>query len=155
MFGQCDTTYGSQHAVGDSSSQLIVCGSSSPVRHFSLDDMETMYSSQFSESYREEESSVEEEEIQVSAPKKNTNRIRQPALDQAKRKGKAGKSSTSSVTGFDVNTFKKLIVNEYAMVNDPHNVQKGHLMIELLHIKNMELELKAKELKIQQIDQRQ
>ncbi|GKE23348.1 hypothetical protein Tco_1434860 [Tanacetum coccineum] len=77
MYGQYE--YGSQHTVGGSSSQPIhnVGGSSSqpnvgafssPVRHFSLDDDDftQMYSPQFSESFREEQSPVEEmEEIQI------------------------------------------------------------------------------------------
>ncbi|GKB74217.1 hypothetical protein Tco_0935629 [Tanacetum coccineum] len=73
MFDHNDTTYGSQYNVGGSSSQFNVGGSSSPVRHFSLDDMETMYSCQLSESFRED-SLVEEQEIQVMAPKKKTSR---------------------------------------------------------------------------------
>ncbi|GJY51069.1 hypothetical protein Tco_0441916 [Tanacetum coccineum] len=80
MFGLYDVAYGSQHTVDGSSSQPIVGGSSSLVRHFSLKDMKQMYSPQFSESYLEEESLVKEvEEIQVQTPNKNTNRRRQPA----------------------------------------------------------------------------
>ncbi|GKD80352.1 hypothetical protein Tco_1342973, partial [Tanacetum coccineum] len=85
MYGHYD--YGSQHTVGGSlsqpnpfgsssqpnvggsSSQPNVGGSSSPVRHFSLDDDDDftqMYSPQFSESFPEKQSPVEEmEEIQV------------------------------------------------------------------------------------------
>ncbi|GKD37397.1 hypothetical protein Tco_1257604, partial [Tanacetum coccineum] len=66
--------------------------------------------------------------------------------DQAKRKGEAPMSPPSSADGVDV-------VNEYAMVNDPCNVQRGQNMIELLQIKKLELELKAKELEIRQMDQ--
>ncbi|GKD66908.1 hypothetical protein Tco_1309016, partial [Tanacetum coccineum] len=63
MFGQYETAYGSQHNVGGSSSQHNVGGSSSQhnvggssslVRHFSVDDIGTMYSPQFLESFREE-----------------------------------------------------------------------------------------------------
>nr|GEV83029.1 hypothetical protein [Tanacetum cinerariifolium] len=78
MFGQYE--YGSQHTVGGSSSQPNVGGSSSLIRHFILDDIEQMYSSQFLKSYLEEESLVEKvKEIQVPAPKKKKNRRRQPA----------------------------------------------------------------------------
>ncbi|GKE82028.1 hypothetical protein Tco_1552028, partial [Tanacetum coccineum] len=65
MFGQYDTTYGSQHNVGGSSSESNVGGSSSqptiscsssPVRNFSLDDMEIMYSPLFSKFYHKKES---------------------------------------------------------------------------------------------------
>ncbi|GJZ54203.1 hypothetical protein Tco_0609088 [Tanacetum coccineum] len=80
MFGLYDVAYGSQHTVDGYSSQPIVGGSSSLVRHFSLKDMKQMYSPQFSESCLEEESLVKEvEEIQVQTPNKNTNRRRQPA----------------------------------------------------------------------------
>ncbi|GKD46520.1 hypothetical protein Tco_1271165, partial [Tanacetum coccineum] len=48
--------------------------------------------------------------------------------DQAKRKWKAGTSSASSTTGFNVKSLAKLMVNEYAIVNDPYNVQKGQDM---------------------------
>ncbi|GKB66935.1 RNA-directed DNA polymerase, eukaryota [Tanacetum coccineum] len=67
MYGHYN--YGSHHNVGGSSSQPNVGGSSSAVRHFSLDnddDFTQMYSPQFLESFREEQSPVEEiEEIQV------------------------------------------------------------------------------------------
>ncbi|GJY51070.1 hypothetical protein Tco_0441917 [Tanacetum coccineum] len=45
------------------------------------------------------------------------------------------------------------MVNEYAMVNDPYNVQKGLNMIQLFEKKKMKLELKAKGLDIRQMDQ--
>ncbi|GKD85609.1 hypothetical protein Tco_1356763, partial [Tanacetum coccineum] len=48
--------------------------------------------------------------------------------DQAKRKWKAGTLSASSTTGFNVKSLAKLMVNEYAIVNDPYNVQKGQDM---------------------------
>ncbi|GKF65517.1 hypothetical protein Tco_0192034, partial [Tanacetum coccineum] len=75
MYGHYD--YGAHHNfggsssqpnVGGSSSQPNVRGSSSPVRQFSLDDEDftNVYSPKFSESFREEQSPVEEvEEIQV------------------------------------------------------------------------------------------
>ncbi|GJR48009.1 hypothetical protein Tco_1316112, partial [Tanacetum coccineum] len=66
--------------------------------------------------------------------------------DQAKRKGKAGTSLASSTTGFDVESLAKL------MVNDQYNVKKGQEMTELLHMKKMELELKAAELGIRRMD---
>ncbi|GJS31868.1 hypothetical protein Tco_0492488 [Tanacetum coccineum] len=62
--------------------------------------------------------------------------------DQAKRKGKAGTSSASLAIGFDVESLAKL------MVNDPYNVPKGKNMTQLLEMKKMELEVKAKELEI-------
>ncbi|GKA74342.1 RNA-directed DNA polymerase, eukaryota [Tanacetum coccineum] len=55
----------SQPNIGGSSSQPNIGGSSSPVRHFNLDDDDDytqMYSSQFSESFREEQSPTPEEE---------------------------------------------------------------------------------------------
>ncbi|GKC39087.1 hypothetical protein Tco_1051471 [Tanacetum coccineum] len=71
MYGHYD--YGSHYNVGGSSSQSNVGGSSSQpnvgsssslVRHFSLDDEDftQMYSPQFSESFIEEQSPVEEME---------------------------------------------------------------------------------------------
>ncbi|GKC11165.1 RNA-directed DNA polymerase, eukaryota [Tanacetum coccineum] len=56
--------YSSQPNVGGSSSQPNVRGSSSPVRQFSLDDkyFTNVYSPQFLESFREEQSPVEEKE---------------------------------------------------------------------------------------------
>nr|GEV24509.1 hypothetical protein [Tanacetum cinerariifolium] len=68
--------------------------------------------------------------------------------DQAKRKEKAGTSSTSSVNAFDVEFLAKLMTNEYAMARDPCKVLKGREMSELSWIKKQELELKAAELKI-------
>ncbi|GJX38513.1 hypothetical protein Tco_0251816 [Tanacetum coccineum] len=53
--------------------------------------------------------------------------------------------STSSKICFDVESLAKLTVKEYAMVNDPYNVQNGHNMTKLLQMK---LELKVKELEI-------
>nr|GFA73921.1 hypothetical protein [Tanacetum cinerariifolium] len=74
MFGHYE--YGSQHTVGGSSSQPNVVDSSSLTEHFSLadDDFTEMYSPQFSESFREEQSPIKEVgEIQVSVPKKKLN----------------------------------------------------------------------------------
>ncbi|GJU53346.1 hypothetical protein Tco_1227060 [Tanacetum coccineum] len=45
--------------------------------------------------------------------------------DQAKRKGKAGKSSAYSSTGFDAELLAMLMANKYAMANDPYNAKKG------------------------------
>ncbi|GKB11755.1 hypothetical protein Tco_0845678 [Tanacetum coccineum] len=64
--------------------------------------------------------------------------------DQAKRNEKSATSSTSTATGVDVEALVKLMVNEYAMVNDPYNDQKSPNMIGLLQMKKLELELKAK-----------
>ncbi|GJR04621.1 hypothetical protein Tco_0527605 [Tanacetum coccineum] len=98
MYGHYE--YGLQHTVGvsslqpnlfgsssqpnpfGSSSQLNVGGFSSLVRCFSLDDddFSEMYYPQFSDSFREEQSPVEEvEEIQVPALKKKPNQRRQTA----------------------------------------------------------------------------
>nr|GEX11072.1 hypothetical protein [Tanacetum cinerariifolium] len=65
--------------------------------------------------------------------------------DQAKRKAKAGTSSTSSTIAFDVKSLAKLLAN------DSYNVQKGHEMTELLRIKKQELELKDAELEIRRL----
>ncbi|GKB18287.1 hypothetical protein Tco_0852210 [Tanacetum coccineum] len=51
--------------------------------------------------------------------------VRSWAHDQAKRKGNAGISSISSATGFNLESSAKLMVNEYATVNEPYNVQQG------------------------------
>ncbi|GKE50978.1 hypothetical protein Tco_1486134, partial [Tanacetum coccineum] len=45
--------------------------------------------------------------------------------DQAKRKTKAGTSSASLATVFDVESLAKLMANDYAMANDPYNAKKG------------------------------
>ncbi|GKC51491.1 hypothetical protein Tco_1074236 [Tanacetum coccineum] len=56
---------------------------------------------------------------------------------------------------FDVESLAKLMANEYAMANDPYNIQKGQEMTELLRIKKQELELKAAELEIRRLENRQ
>ncbi|GKA61516.1 RNA-directed DNA polymerase, eukaryota [Tanacetum coccineum] len=81
----------------------------------------------------------EEDEVQEVCPSRLMGR------DQAKRKRKVGTLSTSSTISFDVESLAKLTVKEYAMVNDPYNVQNGHNMTKLLQMK---LELKVKELEI-------
>ncbi|GJW72723.1 hypothetical protein Tco_0132093 [Tanacetum coccineum] len=73
--------------------------------------------------------------------------------DQAKRKIKAG--SASSASSFDVEALSKMMASEYVMASDPYNVQKNQEMSELLKIKKQELELKAAELKIRRIENRQ
>ncbi|GKD06720.1 hypothetical protein Tco_1181694 [Tanacetum coccineum] len=73
--------------------------------------------------------------------------------DQAKRKAKAGTSWAGSTNAFDVESLAKLMANEYAMVIDPYNVQKGQEMTELLPIKKQELKLKAAELETRQRDE--
>ncbi|GJV79392.1 ribonuclease H-like domain-containing protein [Tanacetum coccineum] len=70
-------------------------------------------------------------------------------------KWKAGTLSASSATGFDVESLAKLIVNDYEIVHKLYNAKKSQNMTELLQMKKMELELKAKELEIRQMDQRQ
>ncbi|GJU28001.1 hypothetical protein Tco_1166622 [Tanacetum coccineum] len=91
MYGHYN--YGSHHNVGGSSSQPNVGGSSSPVRHFSLDNDDNFtqkYSLQFSESFREEQSPVEEiEEIQVPVKQKKTGRRRQTAPKKKQQKEKS------------------------------------------------------------------
>ncbi|GJU08190.1 hypothetical protein Tco_1124620 [Tanacetum coccineum] len=47
------------------------------------------------------------------------------------------------------------MANEYAMAIDPYKVQKGREMTELLQIKKQELELKAAELEIRRLENRQ
>ncbi|GKD23539.1 hypothetical protein Tco_1225242 [Tanacetum coccineum] len=76
-------------------------------------------------------------------------------LDQAKTKAKAGTSLAGLENVFDVESLAKLMANEYTMVNDPYDVQKGQEMTELLRIKKQELELKAAELEIRRLENRQ
>nr|GEW57195.1 hypothetical protein [Tanacetum cinerariifolium] len=75
--------------------------------------------------------------------------------DEAKRKEKGGTLTASSAANFNVEALARLMVNEYAMVNDPYNVHKGQNLTELLEIKKKELELKDGKLKIREMDQRQ
>nr|GEY61239.1 hypothetical protein [Tanacetum cinerariifolium] len=100
---------------------------------------------------RDEEDEVQEKEDEVQEVLSS----RPMGRDQAKRKGKAGTSSTSSATSFDDEWLAKLMVNEYANVSGRYNVKKGQEMTELLQMKKKELEFKAAELKIQRMDQRQ
>ncbi|GJR78165.1 retrovirus-related pol polyprotein from transposon TNT 1-94 [Tanacetum coccineum] len=72
----------------------------------------------------------EEDEMQEVRPS------RRMGTDQTKRKRKARTSSASS-TGFDVESLAKLMVNKYATVDEPHNVQKGQNMTELLQMKKI------------------
>ncbi|GJR71502.1 hypothetical protein Tco_0083867 [Tanacetum coccineum] len=44
--------------------------------------------------------------------------------DQAKKKEKAGMSSASSTTSFDVEKLTKLMAIEHAMASDPYNAKK-------------------------------
>nr|GFC82637.1 hypothetical protein [Tanacetum cinerariifolium] len=76
-------------------------------------------------------------------------------MDKVKRKGKSATSQASSAAGVDVEALTRLMVNEYAMVNDLYNVQRGRNLTELLEIKKKELELEDRELKIHEMDQRQ
>ncbi|GJW99066.1 hypothetical protein Tco_0180874 [Tanacetum coccineum] len=62
-------------------------------------------------------------------------RSRPIGRDQAKRKAKAGTSSTSSATSFDVEALDKLMANEYPMASDSYNAKKDQEMTELLQIK--------------------
>nr|GEY20670.1 ribonuclease 1 [Tanacetum cinerariifolium] len=73
--------------------------------------------------------------------------------DQAKRKMKGG--SASSASSFNMRELAKMMASEYVMVSDPYNTQKNQEMSELLKIKNRELELKAAELKILRMENRQ
>ncbi|GJR34221.1 hypothetical protein Tco_1209905 [Tanacetum coccineum] len=146
--------------------------------------MEEMYSPEFLESFREEQSphkeersskrykssdessfkiresgacsfnfnaTVEDEEDEVQ----EVHQSRPIGIDQAKRKAKAGTSSASSAHAFNVESSAKLMANEYAMSSDPYNVQKAQEMTGLLRIKTQELELKAAELEIRRLKNRQ
>ncbi|GJU91224.1 carbonyl reductase [NADPH] 1-like protein [Tanacetum coccineum] len=93
----------------------------------------------------EDENEVEEVE--------EVRRPRPMGRDQAKRKMKAG--STSSASSFDVAELAKMMASEYVMASDPYNIQKKQEMSELLKIKNRELELKAAELEIRRMENRQ
>nr|GEX41530.1 phospholipase-like protein [Tanacetum cinerariifolium] len=73
--------------------------------------------------------------------------------DQAKRKIKGG--SASSASSFDVRELAKMMAREYVMASDPYNTQKNQEMSKLLKIKNQELELKAVELEIRRVENRQ
>ncbi|GKC94785.1 hypothetical protein Tco_1160227 [Tanacetum coccineum] len=73
--------------------------------------------------------------------------------DQAKRKMKGG--SASSASSFDVRELAKMMASEYVMASDPYNTQKNQEMSELLKIKNRELELKAADLEIRRMENRQ
>ncbi|GKC07232.1 hypothetical protein Tco_0998842 [Tanacetum coccineum] len=66
---------------------------------------------------------------------------------------KAG--SASSTSSFDVAELAKMMVSEYVMASDPYNTQMKQEMSELLKIKNRELELKAAELEIRRMKNRQ
>ncbi|GJT86569.1 hypothetical protein Tco_1068286 [Tanacetum coccineum] len=61
--------------------------------------------------------------------------------------------STSSQPNF--HELAKMMASEYVMANDPYNTQKKQEMSELLKIKNRELELKAAELEIRRMENRQ
>ncbi|GKD63793.1 hypothetical protein Tco_1305901 [Tanacetum coccineum] len=91
----------------------------------------------------------EEDEVEEVRPSRSIGK------DQAKRKRKAGTSSASSTTRFDVKSLSKLMVNEYATVSEQYSAQKGQNMTELLQMKKMEPKLKAAELEIRRMDQRQ
>nr|GEY39620.1 hypothetical protein [Tanacetum cinerariifolium] len=93
----------------------------------------------------EDENEVEEVE--------EVRRPRPMGRDRAKRKMKAG--STSSASSFDVAELAKMMTSEYVMANDPYNIQKKQEMSELLKIKNRELELTVAELKIRRMENRQ
>ncbi|GKF53006.1 RNA-directed DNA polymerase, eukaryota, partial [Tanacetum coccineum] len=91
----------------------------------------------------------DEEEYEVE----EFRRPRPMGRDQTKRKMKAGSASSSS--SFDMEVLAKMMANEYVMANDSYNIQKNQEMSELLKIKKQEQELKAAELEIQHIENRQ
>ncbi|GJW16080.1 hypothetical protein Tco_0020213 [Tanacetum coccineum] len=93
----------------------------------------------------------EEDEVHEVRPSRPIGR------DQAKRKAKVRTSSAGSSNAFDVESLAKLMANEYAMASEPYNVQKGQEMTELLRIKKqvLELKLKAAELEIRRLKDRQ
>ncbi|GKB78399.1 hypothetical protein Tco_0945294 [Tanacetum coccineum] len=67
-------------------------------------------------------------------------RISRPmGKDQAKRKGKGVSSAASSTSGIVMEALVRLTVNEYAMVNDSYNIQKGQNLTKLFDIKKKEL----------------
>ncbi|GJZ08137.1 hypothetical protein Tco_0542420 [Tanacetum coccineum] len=61
----------------------------------------------------------EEDEVHEVHPRRPMGR------DQAKKKGKGVTSSTSSATAVNVEALARLMVNEYAMANDPYKVQRA------------------------------
>ncbi|GJW49659.1 hypothetical protein Tco_0091010 [Tanacetum coccineum] len=82
----------SQPNVGNYSSQPNFRGSSSPVRQFCLEDEDftNVYSPQFSESFREEQSLVEEiEKFQMPVTQKKPTQRRQTAPKKRPQKEKA------------------------------------------------------------------
>ncbi|GJX89733.1 RNA-directed DNA polymerase, eukaryota [Tanacetum coccineum] len=113
----------------------LLFGATNPRRELLFDDLGSFNLNNTTED--------EDDEVQEVRPSHPIGR------DQTKKKGKAGTPSVSSTAGFDVESLAKL------MVNDPYNIQKGENMTELLQMKKMEMEFKAKELEIRQLDQRQ
>nr|GEV69319.1 serine acetyltransferase 1, chloroplastic-like [Tanacetum cinerariifolium] len=130
MYGHYD--YYSHHNVGGSSSQPTFGGSSS---------QPNVGSSSSQLNFHDGNEVKEVEEVR---------RPRPMGRDQAKRKMKAG--STSS---FVVAELEKMMASEYIIASGPYNTQKKQEMSELLKIKNRKLELKAAELKIRCMENRQ
>nr|GEX90363.1 hypothetical protein [Tanacetum cinerariifolium] len=160
----------SQPNVGSSSSQPNVRGSSSLVRKFSLDDEDftNVYSLRCSESFREEQSPVEEvEEIQVpeeTALCKSWVRTSEDSVKGNMRKergfwidilnGVYGNAIQTYTSGASDSDYLQRALTDY-QADDPYNSQKNQEMSELLKIKNRELKLKAAELEIRRMENHQ
>nr|GEX04928.1 hypothetical protein [Tanacetum cinerariifolium] len=145
MYGHYE--YNSQHTVGGSSSQPNpfgslsqpnVGGSSSPVRHFSLDDDDFTQMTTYYHGWGRRRSG---RNLSTSS--------------HGQRPSKGEGSAASSTSSFDVKALAKMMASEYVMASDSYNIQKNQEMSELLQIKKQELELKAAELKIRRMENRQ
>nr|GEZ77834.1 hypothetical protein [Tanacetum cinerariifolium] len=126
------------------------------------DDMNKRYKSSGSSSFNTKDSgegginlntTVGTEDENEMEEVQEVRRLKPMGRDQAKRKMKGG--SASSTSSFDVRELAKTMASEYVMANDPYNTQKNQEMSELLKIKNRELELKAAELEIRRMKNRQ
>nr|GEU48166.1 retrovirus-related Pol polyprotein from transposon TNT 1-94 [Tanacetum cinerariifolium] len=126
------------------------------------DDMNKRYKSSGSSSFNTKDSGEGGVNLNTTVGTEDENeveevqevrRLKPMGRDQAKRKMKGG--SASSTSSFDVRELAKMMASEYVIANDPYNTQKNQEMSELLKIKNRELELKAAELKIRRMENRQ
>ncbi|GJT81853.1 hypothetical protein Tco_1056195 [Tanacetum coccineum] len=85
--------------------------------------------------------------------KDDVHEVQRPmGMDRAKKKGVA--SSTSS-TSENEEALARLMVNEYATLNELFNVIRYQNREAFLEIKKMELELKEQEIKMREYEQRQ
>nr|GFA88088.1 hypothetical protein [Tanacetum cinerariifolium] len=76
-------------------------------------------------------------------------RSRPIGRDQANWKMKAGSSATNA---FHVESLGKMMATEYVMDIDSYDLQKSQKVLDLLRIKEQELELKADELEIRRLE---